>query len=213
MGLATPELINLWGVIVTGVFAFFNICLAIVIFFYAKRKDKVKGPRLAIFDYKEEKIRSGYTEEGDFLVTDKFPKPKWFINIEYEVLNTGDLTSKFNYCATLTLHDILDKQTKEPMKTKSSSTVVEIFKPGEWKELHKNYHIREFGFVFDDIEAHKWEYATVEIIGHFYDKKSKRQPIQIEPRKLKNPQHLQKLSKAVEDKIRAYNEQKLKLNS
>ena len=203
-------MINLWGVIVSGFFAFCSLCLAIGIFIYAKRKDRIKGPRLAIFDYKEEEIRSEYTEEGDFLVDNKFPKPKWFIDIQFEVLNTGDLTSKFSYFATLSLHDIIDKQTNQPMKTESSTKVDEIFDPGKWKEL-PSFHLRSFGFVFEDIEAHKWEFAIIEIIGHFYDKKSRKKSIQIEPRKLKNPQHPQELSKADEDKIRAYNDQKLKL--
>jgi len=152
-------------------------------------------------------------DREDFLIDKKFPKPKWFIDIGYEVLNIGDLTSKFNYYAILTLHDILDKQTKEPMKTKSVNTVVEIFEPGKWKGILEDHHIRYFGFVFDDLEAHKWEYATIKIKGHYYDKKSIKKPIEIAPQKLKNPLYPQKLSEAEEEKVKAYNEQKLKLTS
>ncbi len=213
MGLATPDLINLWGVITSGFFALCSLFLAIAIFVYALKKDKIKGPRLAIFDYKEKEIRSEYTEDRDILVDNKFPKPKWFIDIGYEVLNIGDLTSKFHFHALLTLHDILDKRTKEPKKSKTTDPVVDIFEPGKWKDKLKDHHIRSFGFVFDDIEAHKWDSATIEIIGHFYDKKSNKQPIEINPRVLKNPHPQKKLSDIDEEKVRLYNEQKLKLNA
>lgn len=200
--------------IVGDIIAGFGLAIALVAVIISIVRTRKIGPILSIFDFKEKKIRTKFIEDReDFLVGDKFPKPKWFIEVGYEVLNTGDLTSKFTYYATLTLHDILDKQTNKPMKTKSVNTVVDIFEPGKWKVELSVRHIRSFAFEFDDIEAHKWEFATIEIKGHFYDKKSTKKPIQIEPRKLKNPQHPQELSKADEDKIKAYNEQKIKLVS
>lgn len=196
MGLTIPNLINLWGIIVSGLFALCSFGLAIVIFIYAKRKDKVKGPRLSIFDYQIEKIKSETSRSALIEVDNKLPKPKWVVIIPYMVLNIGDTSSYFVYNASLTL-DVKGEDNKL-LKVNSITPVSEVFEPNEWKTQF-GY---AFSFEFDDIKtAHQWKEATIEITGHYYDHKSNRKNIEIDPQTITNKFHPQKLSKEVQDEI------------
>ena len=197
MGLIASEIISIIGIIVN---ALVTIGLFLIVRLIITR---IKGPRLSIFDYKIDEIKSEYTEDRP-IVEDVLPKPKWFIFIKYKVLNIGDTSSKFDFNATLTLLDVKDSNTKKSLQRDSRTPVSHVFQPGEWDKLYFN---PAFSFIFDDVNAYKWKRAKIEIKGYFFDHKSKKKPIKIDPQIITNPSYPQTLSKEVQDKIDQYNAQ------
>jgi len=200
MGLASSDIINIIGICVNAVL---TLGLFLIVKFYINR---TKGAKLSIFDYMEDKIRSEYTERIRSIDRHLLPKPEWFIDIPFEVMNDGDTTSKFTFHAILEFLDIVDKDGNN-VKIRTRWDFVEILKPNEWDKGRRNF---SFNFV-TDIEHFKWIEANISIVGSYYNHKNKKQPIKIKPRKITNPNPIKKLSPEDQEKINNYNKEQQEL--
>jgi len=199
MGLTTIEILVIISICVDALvtIGLFLIVRCII--------NKIKGPRLSFFGFREKEIRSEYTETSTITADTKILKPNWFISIPHEILNIGDTATKFVFYATLELIDVIDKNTNKPMVAKSTNNShSEVFEPGVWKE---EYYSRSFGFVFDDVDAYNWEKAKLRIFGYYYNHNGEKKPIKFKPKVFTNPKYPQKLLVAEMNKIKRYNEQ------
>jgi len=200
MGLGSSDIISIVGICV-------NALVTIGIFVIVKWIiNRVKGPRLSIFDYKIAEIRSEYTEERTLYDRDELLKPKWFIEIPYEIMNVGDTSSKFTFRAYLKLLDFKDKD-GNPIILTIRNEVSQIFKPGDWGEKRSS---KSFVFI-TDINYFKWEKAKIEIVGNFYDHKSNKKPIEIDPQDITNPNPINSLPSEIQEKIKNYKTQQNEL--
>ncbi|MFW9924538.1 MAG: hypothetical protein ACFFDW_14740 [Candidatus Thorarchaeota archaeon] len=199
MCLTSSDIISVIGICV-------NVVVTIGIFLIVRLIfNRIKGPRLSIFNYNEETIRSSILLEhpdGMQIASDIIPKPRWFISVSFEMLNIGDTISKFYYHGIMELHDLIDN-TGKPMKSKSRINNPIVLKPGEFPDSAYT----SFGFIFEDLDAFKWEKATIYIEGYYFDHKSNEKPIKIDSQIISNPNPITQLDAYNLERIKAYKEQ------
>jgi hypothetical protein len=204
MSLTESDIISIIGICV-------NLAITIILFLIVKFWiEKVKGPRLSVFGYREEEIRSEVISEhpdGAIIDSNILPLPRWFIIIPYEILNIGDTTAKFSFHAELELNDVFDKKTKKSLIAIDRSGFSRVLKPGVYLSDHSNF----FGFIFDDIDAFKWKKATIRIIGHYFDHKSNKKTIKIDPQIITNKKPMDKLDAHSISVLEEYNDQQRQL--
>lgn len=176
MGLTTPDLINLWGIIASSIFAFGTLCLAAIIFIYARKKDKIKGPQLSIFAFKLS--GSNNTKDRAYEMGVNESLNKWVININYTAMNDGDRTTQFSFKASLTLD----------VKDKNGNIIVNTNKCTNVKTLQERLYQEPsfFTFYFDNLNAGMWDEATLEVTCEYFDHKKKPQSIRPIKESIKN---------------------------
>lgn len=166
MVLTTSDKINIGGICASALLSAIGIVLAILVFRYAKKKDKVIGPIFSVFGIE--------FKNSEFSELDRYgykTGTKTVVAIDHLVINDGDRTTIFDYKAILKLdiHTADGERFTDIQKISYGEYgKLNIFKPGVYQSPVTIF------FYFENPEKKMWTTAALRFKGYFYNHERKK---------------------------------------